>query len=157
MQHENLSGDLKLARRAARAAADIICKNFGLPKSIWQKNAGKSLVTDTDIKAESAILEILQCNSPHAILSEETGVIQGENGMCWIIDPLDGTTNFCNALPLFAVSIALFRDNQPLLGVIRHPLIDDEYYAIHGCGAFQNDRKLKPAKIARMSETILFI
>jgi myo-inositol-1(or 4)-monophosphatase len=152
-----LTGDLKLARRAAKAAADIIRENFSLPKLIEDKGAGNGLVTDTDTRAEAAILELLQENSPHAILSEETGAIAGDGEMRWIIDPVDGTTNFCNGLPLFAVSIALFRGNEPLLGVIIHPVTGDEYYAIQGGGSFHNDTKLEPIKIAHPSETVLFI
>jgi myo-inositol-1(or 4)-monophosphatase len=157
MQQDAFSGELQLARRAARAAAEIIRKNFSLPKSIKDKGAGKGLVTDTDTKAEAAILKLLQKNSPYAILSEESGAIAGDGGMRWVIDPVDGTTNFCNGLPLFAVSIALYRDNQPLLGVIRQPVAGDEYYAVRSGGAFQNGRKVKPAKIAHMSETVIFI
>jgi myo-inositol-1(or 4)-monophosphatase len=158
LKGENMfSEDLNLARQAARAAADIIRGNFSLPKSIENKGAGNGLVTDTDTKAEAAILELLQKNSPYAILSEESGAIAGDGDMRWITDPLDGTTNFCNGVPLFAVSIALFRDNEPVLGVIVHPVTGDEYYAVQGGGAFLNDQLIKPSKINHPSETVLFI
>jgi myo-inositol-1(or 4)-monophosphatase len=157
MHQDTLSGELNLARKAGRAAAEIIRENFSLPKSIKDKGAGNGLVTDTDTKAEAAILGLLQKNSHHAILSEESGAIAGDGDMRWIIDPLDGTTNFCNGLPLFAVSIALFRDKEPVLGVIVNPVTGDEYYAMQGSGAFLNDRQIKTAKINHPSQTVLFI
>lgn len=137
-----LNNDLNIARKAARAAARVIFNGF--EKSVKSKVKGnsKGLVTETDLAAEKAILDILKSESEYEILSEESGTTQKNIGPKWVVDPLDGTNNFARALPLFAVSIGLIEGNESLVGVIIDPVNQKEYYASKGGGAFCNGGKI---------------
>lgn len=138
----NLSADLQTARKAARAGADVIKGQFGKPQDVQIKPASNTLVTHTDIAAEAAILEVLKKESDYDILSEESGLTGNSNGPVWVVDPLDGTSNFARSLPLFAVSLALVKDEEIIAGVIIDPINEREYYAIKGGGAFCNGSEL---------------
>jgi myo-inositol-1(or 4)-monophosphatase len=136
------SQELFQALEAARLAAEPINKLFGNIKQAETKDDNKGIVTQADKEAESRILEYLTKNTPYGILSEETGSTGTDSGPQWVVDPLDGTTNFAQGLPLFAVSIALVEGDDLQIGVILDPLTGDEYYAEKGKGAFKNGNKL---------------
>lgn len=130
-----LSKDLDLAIRAAQAASTIIKEGFGKVQSVKEKE-GKGFVTEIDTAAEKAILGILQSGSTYSIYSEEAGKLSGSTDGEWVIDPLDGTTDFMHGIPLFAVSIALKKENKIALGVVMHPMTGEIFYAERGAGAF---------------------
>lgn len=134
--------DLNIALRAARAGAKVVSENFGLSKDSRVKGDSKGLVTETDLAAEKAILEILLAESDYEILSEESGTSNKNTGPKWVIDPLDGTNNFARVLPFFAVSVGLMDGNESLVGVIIDPVNNKEYYASKGGGAFCNGKKI---------------
>ncbi|MHA2365736.1 MAG: inositol monophosphatase family protein, partial [Candidatus Hodarchaeales archaeon] len=103
-----------------------------------------SLVTEADLKANAIILESLEKKFPnHSILSEETGLKDQDSDYLWIIDPLDGTTNFSNHIPFFAVSIGLLYKNTPLIGVVYSPFQDELFYAEYKKGAYLNGHSIK--------------
>lgn len=134
--------DIDIALDAARAGARVVLENFGKFSDSKIKGNSKGLVTQTDLQAEKAIIEILSTKSNYKILSEESGYF-GENvGPTWVVDPLDGTTNFSRSLPLFAVSVALMNEKESLIGVIIDPVQNKEYYAIKGVGAFCNRERI---------------
>lgn len=134
--------DLQIALKAARAGAKVITDNFGKTNESRVKGNSKGLVTETDLAAEKAIIDVLASESNYEILSEESGTINQKTGPKWVIDPLDGTNNFARSLPFFAVSIGLLEGNVALLGVIIDPVNKKEYFATIGGGAFCNDKKL---------------
>src|SRR6056297_2372506 len=103
----NLSQELNIALKAARDAAEIIREQFGNIPETRLKAGSETLVTDTDLAAEKAILKILRANSDYGIISEESGLSGSGDGPQWVVDPLDGTSNFARGVPLFAVSIGL--------------------------------------------------
>lgn len=138
----NLKNEVKIALKAARAATAVILENFGGCNESKVKGDSKGLVTNTDLEAEKAIIQILLAESDYEILSEESGTINPSSGPKWVIDPLDGTNNFARYLPLFAVSIGLIEGNESLVGVIVDPLNNKEYRASKGGGAFCNDEKI---------------
>ncbi|HZH71029.1 MAG TPA: inositol monophosphatase [Mariniphaga sp.] len=138
----NPAGYIETARRAAREGAAVIRSRYMLPQEIKVKADSNTLVTETDVAAETAIIQVLTSESDFRILSEESGYSGKEDGPVWIVDPLDGTSNFARSLPLFAVSIALVHNNQLLAGVIADPVHDIEYYALKGEGAFYNSQPL---------------
>lgn len=138
----DLSKELEIALKAARAGARVILKNFGKSKDSRVKGNSKGLVTATDLEAEKAILKILSNHSEFGILSEESGKSGNQSGPKWAVDPLDGTNNFARSLPFFAVSIGLMDGNTSLVGVIIDPINQKEYYATKGGGAFCNSEKL---------------
>ncbi len=138
----DLTNDLNIALEAARAAAQIILEGFEKSVESCVKGDAKGLVTETDIKAEKVILEILSSKSNYGIISEESGLLHKNMGPKWVVDPLDGTNNFARSIPLFAVSIGLMDGNESLLGVIIDPVNNKEYHAIKGGGAFCNGKKI---------------
>ena len=138
----NLSPELTIALEAARAGAEVIRQRFGDSSNARVKGEAQGLVTDTDLAAERAIFEVLKKHSSHNILSEESGFLRKEKGKKWVVDPLDGTSNFARGIPLFAVSIGLMDGNDFLAGVIIDPILQNEYYAEKGGSAFCNGEKI---------------
>ncbi len=135
---------LNIAIRAARKAGNTIVRasdrTYAL--KVTEKTAN-DFVTEVDRQAEHDIIQIIRKAYPsHAILAEETGQ-SGDNEYQWIIDPLDGTTNFLHGLPQFAVSIALQHKNVLEHAVIYNPLSDELYTASRGSGAQLNDRRIR--------------
>jgi len=135
---------LNIAIRAARKAGNTISRaadrTYAL--KITEKTAN-DFVTEVDRQAEQDIIQVIRKAYPsHAILAEETGQ-SGDNEYQWIIDPLDGTTNFLHGLPQFAVSIALQHKNVLEHAVIYNPLSDELYTASRGSGAQLNDRRIR--------------
>ncbi|SHF06096.1 myo-inositol-1(or 4)-monophosphatase [Mariniphaga anaerophila] len=137
-----LSTDLNIALQAARAGAEVIREKFGNSSNARVKGEAQGLVTDTDFAAETAIFSVLKNNSAYNILSEESGLLRQEPGKKWVVDPLDGTSNFARGIPLFAVSIGLMEGNDFLLGVIIDPISQKEYTAEKGGGAFCNGKQI---------------
>ncbi len=101
-----------------------------------------SIKTKFDLAADKLIISRIRKKFPtHSLLTEETGWIRKDSKYLWIIDPLDGTGNFINRNPLFSISIALWKDGQPLLGIIEAPLLGERYIAVKGKGAWRVDIK----------------
>lgn len=138
----NLPPEINIALRAARAGAEEIRNRFGDSSNARVKGEAQGLVTDTDLAAELAIFEVLKKNSSYNILGEESGLLRNDPGKKWVVDPLDGTTNFARGIPLFAVSIGLMDGNDFLAGVIIDPIFQNEYYAIKKGGAYCNGEKI---------------
>lgn len=146
---------LKTAVAAARAAGSILKKNFGRAQTIYHKGR-IDIVTDSDRQSEKAIISLIARTFPeHNILAEESAAVDRHSRYTWIIDPLDGTTNYAHAYPFYAVSIALARDNEPLVGVVFHPEMGELFYAAEGRGAFLNDTKIRVSNTARMDQALL--
>ena len=139
----NLSLELNIALKAARAGTEIVSERFGKIQKTRIKHESETLVTDTDLAAEKAILKVLLENSDYGIISEESGRTGQTDGPQWVVDPLDGTSNFARAFPLFAVSVGLMHGSQSIVGVIIDPVLHNEYYAEKGVGAFCNGEKLE--------------
>jgi myo-inositol-1(or 4)-monophosphatase len=130
-----LSKELEAAVAAAKAAGEVLRNSFGQHQEVQYKGE-VDLVTKADEDAEQAIKEILQEISPnYGMLAEEGGELKGEGDGRWIVDPLDGTTNYAHGLPLFCTSIALERDGEVVLGVVYDPMANETYTAERGSGA----------------------
>lgn len=139
----DLTTALSTARKAAKAASELIRKKFGDSSNARVKGEAQGLVTDTDLESEKVIFDILQKESSFNILSEESGLLNDEPGPKWIVDPVDGTNNFARGLPFFVVSIGLMDENEFIVGVITEPVTGNEYYATKGGGAFRNGKKME--------------
>lgn len=133
-----LSRDAQLAIIAAKEAGELIRASFGNAKAIADKGEGKSIVTEVDTNAEASIIHRLKTETDYSFLAEESGKESLSTEACWVIDPLDGTTNFTRGIPLLCTSIALMRDEQPVIGVIYNPMTNELYVAERGKGAFFN-------------------
>jgi len=129
---------LNTAIEAAKRAGQIIAEQYPMGRTVTQKGF-RDLVTETDTAAEAVIIDTIKDRFPeHDILSEEAGAIPREGGYTWVVDPLDGTTNFAHHHPLFAVSIAIAKADTPILGVIHDPLRHETFLAQRGAGATLN-------------------
>ena len=147
---------LNVAIEAAREAGKFLKLNLGKVKSIETKKEEINLVTEIDRESESRIIQIIRRNFPHHdILAEESGGKSGGSDYRWIIDPLDGTTNYTHAFPVFSVSIALEYRGEVILGVVYDPNFDELFYAEKGKGAFLNGRRITVSKTDKLIKSML--
>ncbi len=150
-----ISEYLKTARTAAEKAGVILIQHLTLPKKVRYKGT-IDLVTDVDRQAEAIIISVLKDAYPsHDILSEESEFKSTRSSFLWIVDPLDGTTNYAHGYPCFCVSIALQIEGRLGLGVVYNPLTKDFYTAIAGEGAFKNNRPLHVSKVRMVQQALL--
>jgi myo-inositol-1(or 4)-monophosphatase len=148
---ENVTRELEAALTAAKEAGEVLRKGFGRRHSVRYKGE-VDLVTEIDEQAEQVIREILLGAFPaYGMLAEEGGTLAGEENARWIVDPLDGTTNYAHGLSLFCVSIALERAGKVVLGVVHDPMREETYVAERGGGAFLNG---DPTRVSDTEELI---
>ena len=141
---------------AARAAGDVLRAGFRAAHRVAFKGQTINLVTEMDVRAEELIVGRLASAFPDdTILAEERGASAGRSGRRWIIDPLDGTTNYAHGLPLYSVSIALEVDRRVVLGVAYDPTADELYVAERGRGATVNDAPLAVSTAASLDASLL--
>jgi len=136
---------LHIAVRAARSAGRILLRFFDRVDTLSVSNKGMNdFVSEVDRSAEEVIIREIQSKYPHhAILAEESGLHQGQEEFQWIIDPLDGTTNYLHGFPQFSVSIALRYRGRLEQAVVYDPLREELFTASRGYGAQLNDRRLR--------------
>jgi myo-inositol-1(or 4)-monophosphatase len=151
---------LNTAVKAARRAGAIINRgSLDVDRLSVRLKRENDFVSEVDQMAEQAIIQTLQEAYPkHAILGEETGACGGEVGASeyqWIIDPLDGTTNFLHGVPQYAVSIALLHRGQLSQAVIYDPVRNDLYTASRGRGAFLNDRRIRVSRRDKLQDSLI--
>lgn len=147
-----MTNELDAALSAAREAGEVLREGFGWQHSIRYKGE-TDIVTEMDEEAERVIREILLGSFPtYGMLAEEGGMLAGEEDARWIVDPLDGTTNYAHGLPVFCVSIALQRKGKIVLGVVHDPMKGETYVAESGGGATLNRR---PIRVSDTDELIL--
>lgn len=139
---ENKSRELEIAIKAALKAGKILERYFET-EILKEFKEDNTPVTLADTESEEAIKRIiLEAFPSHSILGEETGMTGSGSEYVWHIDPVDGTRNFANGIPLFAVSIALVQKDQVLIGVVYNPATQSLFYASKGKGAYFNDQKI---------------
>ena len=150
---------LNIAIKAARAAGSIINRaSLDLDVLKVGTKGPNDFVSEVDQAAEQAIIDILlEAYPSHGVLAEESGRERGHrtSEYLWIIDPLDGTTNFLHGFPVYAVSIALAHRGQVQQAVVYDPTRNDLYYASRGRGAFLNDRRLRVSRRTRISDSLI--
>jgi len=147
---------LNIAVRAARSAGNVIIRNLDRLDSLAVHSKDRNdFVTEVDQKAEQEIIYTLRKAFPsHGILAEESGLREGDDYQ-WIIDPLDGTTNFLHGFPQFAVSIALRHKGRLEHGVVYDPLRQELFTATRGAGAMLNDRRIRVTKRKSLDGALL--
>jgi myo-inositol-1(or 4)-monophosphatase len=148
---------LNIAVKAARRAGAVINRaSFDLDKLNVEQKAPSDYVSEVDRAAEQAIIQILSDAYPqHSILAEESGLIDNKSDYQWIIDPLDGTTNFLHGFPQYCVSIALTFKGQVQHGVIFDPTRNELFTASKGAGAFMNDRRMRVSKTLNLKDALV--
>jgi len=146
-----LSRELEVAISAAKEAGEVLRGAFGKEQAVRHKGE-VDIVTEADEQAEGVIKEILLGAFPsYGMLAEEGGRLAGHENARWIVDPLDGTTNYAHGLPIFCVSIALERAGEVVLGVVHDPMREETYVAQRGEGATLNG---EPIRVSGTDEMI---
>jgi len=151
-----VSDFFSVALDAARSAGKLLREALGGPRRIDYKGHPTNLVTEMDRRSEALIVERIRAAFPdHAILGEEGGARAGDSEYRWLIDPLDGTTNYAHGLPIFSVSVALERAGRVELGVAYDPSREECFVAQRGGGATLNGEPLRVSTTATLDKSLL--
>jgi len=149
---------INVMEKAARKAGGRLARDFGEVENLQVSRKGPAdFVSKADIKAEATITEELQYARPQFGFIREEGadIPPKEGNSVWIVDPLDGTTNFLHGIPHFAISIALEQDGEVTSAIIYNPITDDMFWAEKGKGAWLNNRRLKVSGRKNLNECVL--
>ena len=147
---------LSCAIETAQAAGALLLERVGKPLELREKSSRGDLVTASDRASEALIVARLLAAFPRAaILGEESGKHAGESDERWIVDPLDGTTNYAHGYPLYCVSIAYERAGELLAGVVYAPALRELYAAARGAGATCNDRPIAVTDAGSVAESLV--
>lgn len=150
-----MSDILPIAEAIARRAGAVVVEGYGHVRHVRQKGE-IDLVTEFDHRSEEVIVSSLQKEFPeHAILAEESGHHPRTGEYQWVVDPLDGTTNFAHGIPLFCITLALLRGNVPVAGVVYDPLHEELFAAASGQGATLNGRPIHVSAQAHLGQALL--
>ena len=140
----------------AKEAGEIVREGFGQKLKVEYKSNETNLVTEIDKASEKHIIDFIRKKYPtHSILAEESGEMKAGSEYLWVVDPLDGTTNFAHGLPIFSVSIGLQKNGKTLMGVVYDIMQDIAYFAEEGNGAYADLEKLKVSLNDKISHSVL--
>jgi myo-inositol-1(or 4)-monophosphatase len=146
---------LDVARNAARVAGEYLKTAQDSSRTVEFKGE-VNLVTEFDRRSQEMICNILKEHFPaHSILAEEDLSIEKDRDLLWVIDPIDGTTNFAHSLPMYCVSIAFMMKGKYSVGVVYLPVLDEMFYAVRGSGAFLNGTKIKVSAQKDLGNSLL--
>ena len=147
--------EMETARRAAMEAGSILKELFGNISGVSKKGE-IDLVTEADLASEKRVIDIITHNFPDdMILAEESGETGEKSDRMWIIDPLDGTTNFAHSFPYFGVSIAFQAEEEIVLGIVYNPVLDEFFEAEKGKGAFLNNKPIKVSDKTTLKDSLI--
>jgi myo-inositol-1(or 4)-monophosphatase len=154
----DLDQALKVSVQAAREAGAILLEESKRPQKVSYKG-DVDLVTQADVRSERSIAARLREAFPdHRIVGEELGdegAKEEASRYRWLVDPLDGTTNFAHGFPVFAVSIGLLENDEPVVGAVYHPSTDEMFSARRGGGAFLNDQPIHVSSVTRLAGSLM--
>tara|TARA_B100002051_G_C16624439_1_gene579988 strand:+ start:52 stop:792 length:741 start_codon:yes stop_codon:yes gene_type:complete len=145
----SISPNLNIMIKACEKASKVIIRDFGEIENLQVKKKGpKDFVTKTDKRVEKILIEELEKSKKnYSFITEETGIIKkSDTENFWIIDPIDGTTNFLHGIPHFAISVALKNKNEITVGLIFDPIKNEIFYAEKKVGSFFNNRRIRVSK-----------
>ena len=144
--------------KACRKSAKTLIRDFGEVEKLQVSIKGPGdFVTSSDIKIEKILIEELQKARPnYSILSEEIGQIKNDEEFRWVIDPIDGTSNFLHGIPHFAISIGLEHDKEIICGIIYDPIKDEMFTAEKGNGAYVNNKRMRVSSRSKLKDCIIF-
>jgi len=152
-----ISPNLNIMIKACEKASKIIIRDFGEIENLQVLKKGpRDFVTKTDKRAEKILMEELQkARKNYSFITEESGVINNSDKDCfWIIDPIDGTTNFLHGIPHFAISVALKINGEIKSGIIFDPIKNEMFYAEKNSGSFFNNRRIRVSKKNDLDECL---
>jgi myo-inositol-1(or 4)-monophosphatase len=146
--------ELMVAIEAAETAGKNLMEYYG--RARVSLKGDRSLVTEADVESEKRIRTILEREFPtYSFLGEESGRHEMESEALWVVDPLDGTTNYVMMNPFFDISIALIQGTEPILGVVHYPFLNETFYAEKGKGAFLNRKKVHVSNETVLEDSII--
>ena len=146
---------MDIALEATRAAGAIIREGWNSDREITFKGRA-DIVTDIDVKAENAVLEILTGAFPDfGVLAEESSPVAGSSPYRWVVDPLDGTRNYAQSIPHFCTIVALAEDDEVIAGVVYDPVREETFTAAKGQGAFLNGAPISVSETTELSRSLL--
>jgi myo-inositol-1(or 4)-monophosphatase len=146
------------ALQAILKAGQILMKGFGTSYEITSKPGKQNLVTEYDKASEACIISFIQDHYPtHNFLAEESGFSKQseEETILWLIDPLDGTTNFAHHIPIFTISIAAYYQNKGLCGIVYQPITQELFIAERGKGAYLNENRLSVSQTKNIEDALI--
>lgn len=148
---------LDISTEATQAAGAVLQRFSGKLEDIQEKGRSGDLVTEADKAADKVIVELLQRHLPdHAILTEESGRLgNADSPFCWVIDPLDGTTNYTHQYPFWAVSVGLLVNHVPTVGAVFSPALNELFQAAKGLGATRNRCPIQVSSTSELSRSLL--
>jgi len=152
------SANINVMVKACRKAAKPIIRDFGEIEKLQVSIKGPGdFVTASDKKAEKILIEELGKARPnYSILSEEVGEIKNDEEFKWIIDPIDGTSNFLHGIPHFAISIGLEQNNEIICGIVFDPIKDETFVAEKGNGSYLNNQRIRVSSRSKLENCIIF-
>ena len=153
----SISPNLNLMIKACEKASKVIIRDFGELENLQVSKKGpKDFVTKTDKRVEKILIEELsKSKKNYSFITEETGKIINKNkDIFWIIDPIDGTTNFLHGVPHFAISVAFQKDNEIIIGLIFDPIKNEIFYAEKNNGSFVNNNRVRVSKKTNIDECL---
>lgn len=154
---ENIEKIKKDVETVIIQAGEILLENFG-KKLSWQNKEGMGFVTEVDLKSEKFLKENLAKILPGASFwAEESGIEDNNSPFYWVIDPLDGTTNFAHAIPYFCISVALTYKSEPVLGFVYNPVMREMFFAQKGAGAFFNNKPMSISEVQSFDKAFLAV
>ncbi len=150
------AGLLSLAHEAINIATEVIMRHT--IEEIHEKEE-RDFVSDVDIEVERKVREFLAQKSPwiEFVGEENFAGLVVDSEQTWVLDPLDGTSNFIHGIPMFGVSLGLIQEGRPIVGVIAIPYLGERYYAHKGSGAFCNGRQIHVSRVAQLSRAIVSV
>lgn len=158
MSITNFSSFTFIAIQAALKAATLLMRGFGTNYEIIAKPGRQNFVTEYDKAAEACIISLIQEHFPsHSFLAEESGLTHyNKDHVLWIIDPLDGTTNFAHHIPIITISIAAYHQDQALCGVIFQPFTQELFVAEKDKGSYLNGTRLQVSQTQQIEDALIF-
>jgi myo-inositol-1(or 4)-monophosphatase len=145
-----------VAKKAALAAREVQLAGYTHGTEIKTKSSPQDLVTAADIESERVIAKTVAEFFPdHNLLGEEGGDQGRQSEWLWVVDPIDGTTNFARHIPYFSTSIAVYHKNEPVFGLVANPVIGETFFAVKGQGAFLNDTPIRASAASELNQAVL--
>lgn len=148
---------LQIAKKLAHDAGKMALKYQQKGFSVENKDGNPiNLVTEADKAVDEFLVKTIRSNFPdHSILTEESGTLEGSSDYKWIIDPIDGTSNFAHGIPLFSISIAITHKGKPIIGVVEIPGLKESFWAQEGRGAYIGMKRIEVSKVRDLQKALL--
>ena len=157
---KSISANLNIMIKACEKASKVLIRDFGEIENLQvQKKGPRDFVTNSDLKTEKIIIEeLIKARPNYSFISEEKGKkINKDQNNTWVIDPIDGTTNFFHGVPHFAISIALKSNNEIISGLVYDPIKDEMFFAEKNNGAFYNNQRVRVSSKSNLNECLFAV